>query len=234
MNHSMERRKHKYRYASFTAAGENGSRKFDEIYARGIWKEGQEESASGPGSTLSQTTVLRKFLPIVLDELKVGSMIDLPCGDFNWMRLFDWSTRNYLGLDIVKEVIKVNRARYGNDRIRFDVFDVLSGKLPPADLVFCRDLLVHFSFDDIQKALINITRSEVKYLMTTTFPEEPDNEEIQTGDWRPIDLCKAPFDFPKPLMLLKEHCTEADGLFGDKSLGLWRVEELGDIPFVVK
>lgn len=228
----MERRKHKYRYASFTESGDTGIQKFDEIYSRGIWKEGQQESASGPGSTLSQTAVLRKFIPIVLDELNVKSMIDLPCGDFNWMRQIDWSARNYLGLDIVNEVIRINRAQFGNENIQFDVFDILAGKLPPTDLVFCRDLLVHFSFDDIQKALVNITSSEVKYLMTTTFPEEPDNEEILTGDWRPIDLCKAPFDFPKPLMLINEHCTEADGLFHDKSLGLWRVEDLRRVSFI--
>ena len=36
----------------------------------------------------------------------------------------------------------------------------------------------------------------------------------------------APFNFPPPLRLVNENCTEGDGAYGDKCLGLWRLADL--------
>jgi hypothetical protein len=63
-------------------------------------------------------------------------------------------------------------------------------------------------------------------LLTTTFPAAADNEDIVTGDWRVLNLECSPFDFPPPMELLNEGCTEAGGRFADKSLGLWRIADL--------
>jgi hypothetical protein len=97
---------------------------------------------------------------------------------------------------------------------------------PAADLLLCRDCLVHLSFADIDKALRNIRRSSLAYLLTTTFPAESVNADIVTGDWRPLNLQAAPFNLPTPVELINEGCTEGDGAFADKSLGLWRIRDL--------
>lgn len=47
-----------------------------------------------------------------------------------------------------------------------------------------------------------------------------------TGDWRPLNLERPPFNFPPPAELLAEGCTEAEGRFLDKSLGLWAIKDL--------
>jgi len=47
-----------------------------------------------------------------------------------------------------------------------------------------------------------------------------------TGDWRLLNLQRPPFNFPPPLRLMNERCTESRGAFGDKSLGLWLVGQL--------
>jgi hypothetical protein len=75
-------------------------------------------------------------------------------------------------------------------------------------------------------ALKNVARSDGRWFLTTTFPAERENVDIVTGDWRPIDLTKTPFDLPQPIELLNEGCTEQDGAFSDKSLGLWAVAAL--------
>jgi hypothetical protein len=106
------------------------------------------------------------------------------------------------------------------------VLDLTSSPLPPADLLLCRDCLVHLSLTDARRALANIRRSDITYLLTTTFPAEPTNVDVVTGDWRPLNLQRPPFGFPEPLELLVEGCTEQQGLFADKSLGLWRVADL--------
>ena len=57
---------------------------FSKIYERNLWDD--PESASGRGSTLRRTTVIRRVLPALLSEVGAESLLDAPCGDFNWMR----------------------------------------------------------------------------------------------------------------------------------------------------
>ena len=114
------------------------------------------------------------------------------------------------------------------------MLDLTRDALPPADLLLCRDCLVHLSYADIRRALANVARSGIPYVLTTTFPGAKANEDIVTGDWRVINLEAAPFGFPPPLHLLNEGCTEAGGLFADKSLGLWRTEALARLPWLTE
>ena len=76
------------------------------------------------------------------------------------------------------------------------------------------------------RALRNICDSGSTYLMTTSFPGRRKNEDIVTGQWRPLNLEVAPVAFPAPLRIVNEGCTEGDGAFRDKSLGLWRVDDV--------
>lgn len=62
--------------------------------------------------------------------------------------------------------------------------------------------------------------------MTTTFPDEPKNEDIATGEWRAINLTKPPFSLPKPEQLLPEGQAHLKGQRADKMLGLWRIADL--------
>ena len=123
-------------------------------------------------------------------------------------------------------IISHNRKKHGSAAREFAVMDITAGPLPDADLLFCRDCMVHLSNDDALKALGAIRRSGIRYLLATTFTECDMNGDIVTGDWRIINLEKAPFNLPPPLELVNEHCTEGGGTYADKSLGLWRVADL--------
>ena len=112
------------------------------------------------------------------------------------------------------------------EQIESGLLDLTRDPLPKADLLFSRDCLVHLSFADVRRALGGVLRSGIPYLLTTTFPGGASNEDIVTGDWRPLDLERPPFSFPRPLRLIEEGCTEGDGRFAGKSLGLWRVADL--------
>ena len=157
---------------------------------------------------------------------KIKSIFDIPCGDFNWFRNLDLSGISYTGGDIVKKIISNNKKMYSTGDIRFIDFNLLEDDVLKTDLVFCRDCLVHFSFDDINKALTGIKKSGSIYLMTTTFPDEKVNDDIPTGGWRPINLEMQPFNFQSPILLLNENCTEMNGAFKDKSLGLWKIDSI--------
>jgi glycosyltransferase involved in cell wall biosynthesis len=196
---------------------------FEEIYLQNTW--GNSESHSGHGSSTDATRFVRSALHELLRELGVKSMIDIPCGDFNWMRLLDLPV-DYLGADIVPQLIEKNKKNHARPGRAFQLLDITKDPLPRADLVFSRDLLVHLSERDIRSALENIINSGARYLVTTTFTSRDRNVAIETGQWRPLNLQRPPFLFPPPTRLINERCEEGDGLWADKCLGVWSVSEL--------
>lgn len=200
---------------------------------RHIWRSNHwagSESVSGPGSGDDQTAAIRAALPVLFRRLGVRSILDLPCGDWQWMAKVPLEGIDYAGGDLLTEVVEANRERYGGPGRRFLQLDLMRSPLPSADLILCRDCLVHLSFEDIGAAIANLERSNITWLLTTTFPGERENADIVTGDWRPLNLEAPPFRFPPPVELLNEQCTEGRGAFSDKSLGLWRHAQLHESP----
>lgn len=154
------------------------------------------------------------------------SILDIPCGDFHWMKEVSFPQGiTYTGGDILEEVIAEDQARYGSSSRSFQRLDLLQDPLPRADLVLCRDCLVHFSFADIAIATRNLKRSGSTYLLTTHFPAVAVNRDAMTGQWRPLNLQRPPFHFPTPLLVISENLEIEQ--FADKSLALFR---LSDIP----
>jgi len=197
---------------------------FTDIYKRNSW--GGKHSVSGPGSDFDQTRVIVQELSALINDLNISTMLDIPCGDFFWMKDVDLSRLNYIGADIVKELVQVNVERYSDDRVQFQCMNLISDELPNVDLIFCRDCLVHLSFADIFLALDNVCNSRSDYILTTTFTGRMENSDIVTGQRHNLNLELAPFAFPQPLRIIVEGCTEKDGAAEDKSLGLWRVADI--------
>jgi hypothetical protein len=198
---------------------------FREVFLRN--RQAGAESVSGPGSGLVQTAEIRRRLPGILQHLGVSVLLDAPCGDFHWMRTLALGIGAYIGVDIVDEIVALNRERYGGPGRWFLQLDLASDLLPRADLILCRDCLGHFAYRDVFRALDNFRSSGSRYLMATSFPALRANTEAETGDWRPLNLEQPPFNLPPPLVVVNERCTEAQGRYADKSLGVW---ELGDLP----
>lgn len=203
--------------------GQDAKAIFSYIHEHRLWCG--EESVSGPGSDARQTTTLAREFPLLLDRYEIKSILDVPCGDFHWMKRALPDGIDYLGGDIVEDLITTNRS-YETARVQFKPINLISDTLPAADLFLCRDCLVHFSFAHIRQAFRQIARSNFRYLLFSHFPESGDNRDIPTGLWRPLNLIAAPFHFPPPLDLIVEECKEVDQSFEDKSLALWRTEDL--------
>jgi hypothetical protein len=198
--------------------------KFEYIQQTNMWSS--DESLSGPGSTLDATKIVRDHLPILLKHFKAKSMLDLPCGDFNWMQHTDLGRIAYIGADIVPALVEQNVQKYRGPKRNFMCLDITKDALPKVSVVFCRDCLVHLSHENIQKAFRQIRASKSKYVLMTHFTEPRENRNIVDANWRPINFQLAPFNMPKPLAIIVEGCTEADGMYKDKSLGLWRTKDL--------
>lgn len=196
---------------------------FLRIYRDNVW--GSLDSRSGEGSDLAQTEVVRRELPLLIKEFSLKSMLDIPCGDWYWMKEVIVNI-DYIGADVVPEIIEHNHKLHAKGRRNFVVLDIIKDELPTVDLIFSRDLLVHLSFVDIFSALRIVKKSGARYLLTTTFCDRDSNIDIQTGKWRPLNLQKPPFNFPEPERIINENCTEGGGIWSDKCLGLWRISEL--------
>ncbi len=199
--------------------------RFNEIYDKKEWTQWGDIR-----SYLLLPGGLGQQLPELLAQLGVKSMLDIPCGDLHWMREVELGIERYIGADVVDELVHANRD-WSVDRVDMEFVraDLVEDSLPNVDLIFCRDCLVHFCFDDIRAALRNIQESGATWLMTTTFPSRRGNLEIETGEWRPLNLERPPFRFPRPAQLFNERCPYENGRYSDKSLGLWKLADLG--PF---
>jgi SAM-dependent methyltransferase len=195
---------------------------FSEIYTDNRW--GSSESRSGPGSELAQTLTIRQKLPALLERLHVRTFLDASCGDFHWMSEVDLGAIGYIGVDIVPKVIAGNREQYARSGREFLCGDIVTAELPPADLVLCRDCLMHLSFAEIRTALENLVRTGAQHLLLTTFPGTTRNADIGHGGWWPMNLQRPPFELPAPLELWPEDPPDAEARELRKSLGLWTRE----------
>lgn len=206
-------------------AGLDLAARFERILHTNLW--GAATSVSGLGSEDPATAAIREALPPLLRRLGVRTLLDAPCGDAGWIGRCALGV-DYVGVDIVPSLIATNNRRAGQGELagRFVMADITADQLPRADLILCRDCLVHLSFQNIHRAIGRFRASGARFLLATTFPDWRDNHDCEDGDWRALNLTRAPFDWPAPLEMINERCDEGGGGWQDKSLGLWRLADL--------
>jgi hypothetical protein len=187
---------------------------------RSVFKEnrwGNDESVSGAGSALASPSVRDsvRVLDMVIREFGITSICDTPCGDFYWLPLIlgRFPKMRYFGFDIVPDLIKWNRERYPERS--FQTADVSADVLPPADLIFCKDLLLHLKSKDIGLTLRNFKKSGSRFLLITSN-EGVENQELEVDDpgaCRSVNLLASPYNFPNPI-------------WNDNYLSLWVLDAI--------
>lgn len=202
-------------------AGLDIAERFVRIHEINLW--GADTSVSGLGSELAATATIRNELRKLLRRLGVSSLLDAPCGDAGWIRGVDLGGVSYVGVDIVPDLIDRLRER-DEPAGRYLVADIVSDRLPPCDAILCRDCLVHLSFEHATMAIENLRRSGARWLIATTFSDLTTNHDCEDGDWRPLNMSRAPFNWPTPAPTIVEGCEEDGGGWRDKSLGVWRLD----------
>jgi len=215
--------KRRYRQRASAAVRETTEETFTRIYRSNFW--GSTESVSGKGSDLDRAQRVMRELPVLIKDLGVKSILDAPCGDFNWMQYVNLGNCQYFGGDIVYDLVERNRSEYGSEARLFIHLDITKDNFPRVDLLLCRDCLIHLSFDLIQRALNNIRRSGIKYLLTTTYPQKKRNWDIDVGGFRPINLQAVPFNLPPPIQLIHEDVSPVNPSY-ERNLGLWTVDKM--------
>lgn len=199
---------------------------FKKYYEKNYWRN--DESVSGGGSTVEKTKVLREKLESLFSKYEIKSILDVPCGDFNWMRYVNLNNIDYMGGDIVPEMVENNNVKYKKEKVNFKKIDITKDELAKVDLIFVRDCFVHLSYENIFKALDQIKKSGSKYLLSTSFIKWPRNFDVSNGMWRPINLEKAPFNLNNPIERTEEE-SEKDNHYSDKSLCMYSIDDM-NIP----
>ncbi len=196
---------------------------FTHFYHKRIWKGGGDETVSGSGSTFEYTANIRKEIPLLIERLGVKTMLDAPCGDFNWFRHIELPKGvQYIGGDIVRPLVARNNELYGSANTSFRFVDITQDSLPDVDLWLCRACLFHLSDEDVFKAVDNFLRSNIPYLLTTVHPECKKNMDIPTGLFRLLNLELAPFNFP-PARFYMDDWIKGHPM---RQLALWHREDL--------
>lgn len=201
-------------------ADDAGEDVFGEIYRNNLWD--CSESRSGVGSTMWQTAPIRRALPKIVARFGLRTMLDAPCGDFNWMRHVDLDA-DYIGGELVPDIVSDLQARYSGPRRRFMVLDITKGPLPDADLWMCRDVLFHLTNRDAMAVLRQFAQSDIRYFLSTTYPYLPANMDLErSGGFRTINLRKAPFCLPAPIATYDDFVAP----YTPRVLGLWTRDQV--------
>lgn len=195
---------------------------------------------SGAGSSAAFTEPLRKLLRQLFRDqsMNIKSFFDAPCGDWVWMQHVDLSNIVYMGGDITATTIKENTRCFSKHNVNFVQFDLTCNKIPEVDLMLTRDVLFHLKPEISMQVLENISKSSVRYFLSTTFmnsnAENPftlrsygeTQRQNSTIGYRDINLFDAPYCLPKPLLKIQEAIL-VDGK--PRYVALWKLPfKVGD------
>tara|TARA_B100001250_G_C19566834_1_gene685880 strand:+ start:57 stop:791 length:735 start_codon:yes stop_codon:yes gene_type:complete len=188
---------------------------FTSIFQSNHWVQGEDIfpkefiSVSGHGSNINtdQSNNLISSLSSFIKNYKINSFLDMPCGDFLWMNelLKKNNIMNYLGIDIVDEIIKKNKKKYENEKIKFSTFDIINFHTDEKfELVFMRDFFIHINNADIKKVLSNIQKMNIDYFAFENY-DISKNEDVITGRHRKVNLKLDPFNLGDPIFFFKDY-----------------------------
>jgi 2-polyprenyl-3-methyl-5-hydroxy-6-metoxy-1,4-benzoquinol methylase len=171
---------------------------------------------NGSGSSPEKTAALPAAIWSLIADYEIASILDFGCGEISWMKPFATTAEIiYTGVDVVPEVIEANRALGLNASFAVLDEDLI---LPACDLVLCRDVLAHLSNATAIETLRRLKESGSRWLLTT-HRATASNRDALNGGFRPLNLCKMPFNFPAPRLVIPEGHES-------KELALWSFDKL--------
>ena len=138
-------------------------KQFTNIYQKNIWGNG-----SGKGSSPDYNKKYMDFLEGFIRDNNIKTIWDLGCGDWQFSQFIDWDGVDYTGVDCVKTVISDNIRDYSTDNIHFKHMDISNSveKIEPKrDLIILKDILQHWSNEDINRFMDILVDQGHKYIL---------------------------------------------------------------------
>jgi len=186
---------------------------FQDVYQRNLWgSDAGSKFFSGVGSRGDAAQVYVEHMVELLrghagERGRPLTIVDLGCGDFQIGRALQERLpgMNYIGCDIVPELVAHNNAVYGCSKVRFRQLDLVSDMLPNGDVCLVRQVLQHLSNADIQAFFqradypwIYLTEGHPAHRVGTVNPDKQAGHEVRfdwrTGRGRGVELAYPPFN----------------------------------------
>jgi len=196
---------------------------FTDIYLKNLWGGKLGEFYSGDGSSHHYPDRYGEMVKEFIHKKRITSVVDLGCGDFVVGSKIQEAGIQYVGVDIVQELIKENQKRFSNSDVSFQCLNILTDPLPDGELCLVRQVFQHLSNAEISLALQKI-RSYPYVIITEYYPAEsdktiPNKDKPHGPDTRITDnsavyLDLPPFNLNVVRMMLEvtsDHPIEADG-----------------------
>lgn len=177
---------------------QNHEEVFTEVYQKALWGTNAEGKGwSGGGSSAELSKPYREYLEAFFQEHDIQSIVDVGSGDWESTKMFDFSQIDYIGFDVVKEVIDRNQEQFGAGNIKFVHANFLEIDLPEADLLICKHVCQHITNQDVFTLLKQTNKFKHCIFVNPLNPasltsSNPDTEVSAIG--RCIDLTKPPFN----------------------------------------
>lgn len=181
---------------------------FGKIYNEKIWTPENEKFFfkyySGLGSHRSEFTeeYITKTISFLKTFEKKPNIVEFGCGDFEVSSKLVNFSNSFTACDIFENLIKTNKERFKDPKLKFLVMDMTKDQLPAAEICIVRCVLQHLSNQMIKNFLNNINGKFNYLLITEHFPSQEDfipNKDIITGPNirlsydSAVDLAKSPF-----------------------------------------
>jgi hypothetical protein len=165
--------------------------RFSKIYETKYWSP---NNSSGEGAIRKNAIPYLEYLQefIYKNDLKI--IVDMGCGNWELMKYIVIPDNiKYLGIDIVDSVIENNKKNYQKDNILFETVNhVEDCKKYYGDLLIVKDVMQHWNFKTIDYFIKNILKNFRYAILVNDFCEN-NNFDIETGDYRCLDLEQKPF-----------------------------------------
>ena len=186
---------------------------FQDVYQRNLWgTDGDSKFFSGVGSRGEAMKIYVRQMAELLQRHagELGrplTVVDLGCGDFEIGRalLERRPDLNYVGCDIVPDLVAHNRAVHGGPNVRFQQLDMVTDPLPEGDVCLIRQVLQHLSNADIGAFLdragyrwIYVTEGHPSHRTGPVNPDKPTGHDVRfnwrTGRGRGVELDQPPYN----------------------------------------
>lgn len=192
---------------------------FTEIYENKCWGDNKQEKyngSSGMGSTIDYNA--NTYVPFLRDFIiqnNIRTVADAGCGDFRCGQLiYDGLYIDYLGYDAYKPLVDHLNA---TTKYKFWHMDIFKSRadIEHADLLILKDVIQHWKTIEINIFLDYIVASKkFKYILITNCSKGAiENQDISTGNWRPVSYLHYPLRRYHPKLLYKYDTKEVICIF---------------------
>lgn len=174
-------------------------------------------------SSIPGTEILRSQLPKLFEQHNIQSLFDAGCQDCEWAHLLSKFVE-YHGGEINPDLLQAAKSKHPDlDVVKFNM---LTDQFPHVDLLFVRDVTIHFSDVEKKTFLKNFKNSSIPWLLITHLPNESVNTDIVSDmlirtaftNW-----CLSPWNWPAPQAMAWE--VGPNG----RSMSLWHRDQIQDI-----